>query len=121
MDEVLAKHLQDPAFRAEWERTALARAVATAVMRYRSEHGLTQAALAKQLGMAQPNIFRLEDGERNPSSEMLQRLAKGLGLGFVLEMGPSDTASSLTEQASADVVTADGVHTVATILAPTPA
>jgi hypothetical protein len=37
--EVLAEMLQDPQFRAEWERTALARAVAEAVIRYRAELG----------------------------------------------------------------------------------
>ena len=34
--------LQDPQFRAEWERTALARAVAEAVIRYRAERGLAR-------------------------------------------------------------------------------
>jgi len=34
--EVLAEMLGDPQFRAEWERTALARAVAEAVIRYRA-------------------------------------------------------------------------------------
>ena len=34
--EVLAEMLQDPQFKAEWERTALARAVAEAVIRYRA-------------------------------------------------------------------------------------
>jgi hypothetical protein len=43
-----------PKFRAEWERTALARAVAEAVIRYRAEHGLSQTALARVLGWSQP-------------------------------------------------------------------
>ena len=42
--EVLAEMLQDPQFRAEWERTALARAVAEAVIRYRAERGLADRA-----------------------------------------------------------------------------
>jgi hypothetical protein len=40
---LLAEHLaSDPAFRAEWERTALARGVAVALVRYRADRGLAQ-------------------------------------------------------------------------------
>ena len=53
-DQVLADMLQDPAFRAQWERTALARAVAEAVIGYRAEHKLTQTRLARLLGWSQP-------------------------------------------------------------------
>ena len=36
-EELIAEQLRsDPEFRAEWERTALARAVAVAIVRYRS-------------------------------------------------------------------------------------
>lgn len=66
---------ENPVSRERWERTALARAVAIAVTRYRAAHGLSQRALAKQLGMPQPHIARLELGEHNPSVDMLQRLA----------------------------------------------
>ena len=58
--EVLEEMLQDPAFRAEWERTALARAVAEAVIRYRAERHLSQSALARLLGWRQPVVARLE-------------------------------------------------------------
>jgi hypothetical protein len=54
-DQVLAGMLADPAFRAEWERTALARAVAEAVIRYRAEHQLTQTGLAWLLAGASPS------------------------------------------------------------------
>ena len=38
--EVLTEHLDtDPEYRREWERTALARAVAVKVISYRAEHG----------------------------------------------------------------------------------
>ena len=50
--EVLAEMLQDPQFRAEWERTALARAVAEAVIRYRAERGLSQTRAGPAAGMA---------------------------------------------------------------------
>jgi DNA-binding XRE family transcriptional regulator len=62
-EEVLAEHLDaDPEYRREWERTALARAVAVKVIAYRAEHSLSQTALAKRLKMSQPAVARLESG-----------------------------------------------------------
>src|SRR3989304_9948138 len=87
---------KDPASRERWERTALARAVAIAVIRYRSQHGLSQRALAKQLGMPQPHVARLELGEHNPSVDMLQRLPQGLGRCFVIAVAPAERAEGLT-------------------------
>ena len=57
-----ARFQKDAAARERWERTALARAVAIAVIRYRAEHRLSQRALGKQLGMPQPHVARLELG-----------------------------------------------------------
>lgn len=87
--DVLAKHLEDPEFRAEWERSALARAVAIAVVGYRAKHRLTQAQLAQRLGVRQPHVARLELGEHTPSIEMLQRLSRVLGLRFIVEVAPA--------------------------------
>lgn len=86
--DVLTKHLERPAFRAEWERSALARAVAVAVVGYRAEHQMTQTQLARRLGVRQPHIARLEMGEHTPSIEMLQRLSRVLGLRFIVEVAP---------------------------------
>jgi DNA-binding XRE family transcriptional regulator len=87
-DDALAEDLQDPAFRQEWERTALARQVAIRVTQYRAEHGLTQSELARRLGMKQPAIARLEAGDHEPSLATLQRLAQGLGMSFRIEITP---------------------------------
>lgn len=105
---------QDPAFRAYWERTALARAVALAVIGYRVQHHLTQTQLAEKLGVRQPQVARLEMGEHNPSLEMLQRLARTLGLRFIIEVAPAGAgapANALTLPSGVEVVedvTADG-------------
>jgi DNA-binding XRE family transcriptional regulator len=66
-NEVLARGLRNPAARAEWERMAVARAVANRVVGYRAEHGLSQMQLAKTLGMTQSAIARLELGQEEPS------------------------------------------------------
>lgn len=84
--------LQDPALRAEWERTALARAVATWVLRYRAEHGLSQRRLAALLGWKQPAVARLELGEHEPSLATLRQLAQKLGMEILVDVTPGTTA-----------------------------
>ena len=44
----------------------------------RQRRKLTQEALAKRMGVYQVTIARLESGSRQPSMDMLQRLAKAL-------------------------------------------
>jgi transcriptional regulator with XRE-family HTH domain len=90
-DEILQEELQDPQFRAEWERTALARAVALAIVRYRGDHGLSQRDLAERLGMKQPQVARLELGEVNPSMDTLMRVSGQLGIEFTIDVRPAGT------------------------------
>jgi DNA-binding XRE family transcriptional regulator len=84
--DVLGDLLTDPELAAEWERTAVARAVAIWLCRYRAEHGLTQQQLADRVGMKQAAIGRLELGETEPRVTTLLRLAAALGEALVLEV-----------------------------------
>jgi transcriptional regulator with XRE-family HTH domain len=91
-DELIGEQLRtDPEFRAEWERTALARAVAVAIVRYRGEHDLSQRELGQRLGMKQPQVARLELGEVNPSMETLMRVSAALGIEFTIDVRPTGT------------------------------
>lgn len=102
-DELIAEQLRtDPEFRVEWERTALARAVAVAIVRYRAEHDLSQRDLAQRLGMRQPQIARLELGEVNPSIETLMRLVSELKIEFTIDVRP--VAKRTGGRKTADVV-----------------
>ena len=53
--EVVAADLEDPAYRAEWERARFAHEVAMNMIEYRVQHQLSQSQLALQLGMRQPH------------------------------------------------------------------
>lgn len=94
-DEVLTEDLKDPEFRARWERTALARAVANRVIGYRTQRGLSQGALAEQLGMKQPQIARLESAEHNPTIDTLIKLVNALDIEFVIDIHPAKKAAKL--------------------------
>jgi ribosome-binding protein aMBF1 (putative translation factor) len=88
-DELIAEQVTDPAFRNEWERTAVARAVALRLLRYRSERELSQRDLAKLLDMEQPQVARLERGDVNPTLETLMRLAGALDIEFMIDVRPT--------------------------------
>ncbi|MBV9336381.1 MAG: helix-turn-helix transcriptional regulator [Solirubrobacterales bacterium] len=102
-DGLISEQLRtDPEFRAEWERTALARAVAVAVVRYRAEHDLSQRELGERLGMKQPQVARLELGEVNPSMETLTRVSAQLGIEFTIDVRPAGTpVRNVTRRAQA--------------------
>ncbi len=57
--------------RREWWR-------GTVLKKARERRELTQAELAKRVGVHQVTIARLETGVRRPSADLLQRLAKVL-------------------------------------------
>ena len=86
--DVLKKDLRDPEFRAEWERTALAREIASEVIAYRVEQDISQTALAERLGMKQPAVARLEAGDVTPTIETLQRLVRVLDREIVIDVVP---------------------------------
>jgi transcriptional regulator with XRE-family HTH domain len=111
-DELLAEQLEsDQAFRAEWERTALARAVAVALVRYRAEHELVQKDLAKLLGMTQPQVARLEAGEVNPRIDTLMRLASDLGIEFIIDVRPARSKALLVTKQAQNECAVGGVST----------
>lgn len=84
--EIHEQELRDAEYRLEIERTQFANDVAIKVIQYRVTHGLSQAELARRLGMRQPNVARLESGEHEPSLSTLARLSLGLGLDFSVEV-----------------------------------
>ncbi|MGI8410965.1 MAG: helix-turn-helix domain-containing protein [Solirubrobacteraceae bacterium] len=86
--ELVTADARDPEVAAELARTALANQLAILVIRYRVDHGLTQTALARKLGMKQPQVARLEAGDHEPSVGTLARLANRLGITLRLDLAP---------------------------------
>jgi ribosome-binding protein aMBF1 (putative translation factor) len=84
---------RDPEFRREWERTALAREVARAIVAYRAAHHLSQRALAEQLGWRPSVVSRLEAAEHNPSIDTLLDLSRKLGLTMRITVAPDPGVS----------------------------
>ena len=57
----------------------------------RKEQNITQKELSLRTGITQADISRIENGNRNPSLNMLKKLAKGLGMTLRVEF-VADTA-----------------------------
>lgn len=85
--EHLARSLEDPAFRAEWDAQEAEREVMESIVEARIAAGLSQKELADRCGMKAANLCRLENGNGNPSVATLAKIAHGLGkklqIGFV--------------------------------------
>ena len=88
-DDLLERDLQDPEFRAEWERLAAARAVSEAVVVNRTRKGMTQTALARAIGVRQPVVARIESGEHVPTIETLIKIANALDIEIMVAIAPS--------------------------------
>ncbi len=117
-DEVIAEQMTDPAFRAEWERTALARAIALRLVRYRADHQLSQRDLAKRLEMRQPQVARLERGDVNPTLETLMRLSGALDIEFTIDVRPSHRRSRLvTKLAQTEALTSYATESAVALVA----
>ncbi len=102
-DEVLAEALAgDPEFAVEWERLALARIVAVRLIAYRSDHGLSQRALAKLLGVSQPRVVELESGEKNPHIETLLKISATTGIEFAIDIVPTGQEPKLVRKSVRD-------------------
>jgi transcriptional regulator with XRE-family HTH domain len=101
-DELLAEETADPAFRAEWERTAVARAVALRLVGYRAERDLSPRDLAKLLEMDQPQVARLERGDVNPTLETLMRLAGALDIEFTIDVRPVNRRTRVVTKRAQD-------------------
>jgi transcriptional regulator with XRE-family HTH domain len=78
-EDVLARHMKDPAFKQAWDDLAAEYDLAAEVIRMRMARNLTQTQLAKLVGTSQPAIARLESGNHtNVTLAFLYRVAKAL-------------------------------------------
>lgn len=71
--------MNDPEFRAEYEKADAEFAIIEALVRARTGAKLSQAELAKRIGTTQSAIARLEGGGVSPSLSTLRRYAEATG------------------------------------------
>jgi DNA-binding XRE family transcriptional regulator len=93
-DAALAEshRVNDPAYRAERLRRAPYERIARLVITQRMATGLTQKALADQVGTSESAICRLERGDHAPSLDTLRRLAAVFGKELVVDFVAANAA-----------------------------
>lgn len=87
----LNEQLQDEEFRDEYERLEPEFSIIQAVFDARKSSRMTQKELSERTGIAQSDISKLENGNSNPTINMLQRLAEGMGMTIKLQFIPKQT------------------------------
>ena len=77
-EEYKKQQMKDPEFVKEYEAIQPEMDVIRAIVNARTSQNLTQSELAKRTGINQADISKLENGTRNPSVNLLKRLAEAL-------------------------------------------
>ena len=91
-DDMLSNQLKDEEFRKEYEAIQPEMDVIRAIVDARTSQNLTQKELAERTGINQADISKLENGTRNPSVNLLKRLADGMVMALKIEFVPKQKA-----------------------------
>ena len=87
-DTFLVELMKDPDFKNEFENLQPELDVIRAIVDARTSQNLTQKQLSERTGINQADISKLENGTRNPTLNMLKRLAKGMNMELKIEFTP---------------------------------
>lgn len=85
------KVLANPEVKSEYDSLQIEYDLIQAMIDARNNQNMTQKELSEITGITQADISRIENGTRNPSLAMVNRLAAGLGMRLKLEMIPAST------------------------------
>ena len=88
LNAYLQEQLQDPEFAKEYEAIQPEMDIIKAIVDTRTSQNLTQKELAARTGINQADISKLENGTRNPTVNLLKRLADGMGMTLKIEFVP---------------------------------
>ena len=80
LKEYKAEQMRDTEFVKEYGSIQPEMDVIRAIVEARTSQNLTQKELAERTGINQADISKLENGTRNPSVNLLKRLADGMGM-----------------------------------------
>lgn len=81
----LAKELKNPEFKKYYDEYGKQLEIAYQILQLRKQKRMSQAELAKKIGTKQSNIARMESGQQNFTTEMLQKIASAFGRNLKVE------------------------------------
>ena len=92
--------LEDPAVRASFEDAATRHSVIDTLIRQRKTLGLSQAEVAKRMGVGQSTVAGFEKEMSDPRLSTLQRYARAVGASLSVEVTPTQMPDLPTEAAT---------------------
>ena len=93
LQELTNELMHDPEFVKEYEAIQPEVNITRAILDARINAGMTQMELSQKSGISQADISRLEKGTRNPSLNLLKRLAEAMDSTLSIEFIPNKRAS----------------------------
>ena len=90
LKQLKIEQMKDPEFAKEYEAIQPEMDVIRAIVEARTSQNITQKELAERTGINQADISKLENGTRNPSVNLLKRLAEGMGMVLRIEFIPKE-------------------------------
>ena len=88
LKEYKSNRMKNPGFAQAYEEIQPEMNDIRAIIDARISRNMTQKELAEKTGIAQTEISRLENGTRNPSIRLLQRLADGMDMVLNVSFSP---------------------------------
>jgi transcriptional regulator with XRE-family HTH domain len=88
LDQYINEQMENPEFAKEYEAVQPELDVIRAIVEARTSQNITQKELSERTGINQADISKLENGTRNPSVNLLKRLAEGMGMTLKIEFVP---------------------------------
>ena len=88
LKEFKEEQLKNPEFVKEYEAIQPEMNIIRAMVDARISQNLTQKELAERTGINQADISKLENGTRNPTINLLKRLADGMDMVLKIEFVP---------------------------------
>ena len=88
LQELKKEQIKNPEFVKEYDAIQPEMDVIRAIVDARTSQNITQKELAEKTGINQADISKLENGTRNPSINLLKRLAEGMGMVLKIEFVP---------------------------------
>ena len=90
LKEYKEKKMLDPEFAEAYVEMEPEMNVIRALIDARISQNMSQKELSERTGIAQTEISKLENGTRNPSIKLLQRLADGMGMVLNVTFTPKE-------------------------------
>lgn len=94
VENYMMKIRKDSAFRKAYETIVPKYDFANALFDTRERLGMTHEELSRRSGIPQDDIFRYENGDSDPTTEVMQTLADALGMRVVIRFVPKEEADS---------------------------